>query len=384
MNRITTMTTRRSTTRSATPIVTLSLLAAIGGATACKKEAPPVTDPKTIVQDVGPENVALVKNDTLRTGPQLSGTLVPEREARLRAEVSGRVLQTTVEQGQRVGEGTLLGRIDDAAVTDQAASAKSGVTQAQLTVDQATRELQRSKTLLAAGAIAERDRESAERALAGAEAALADAKARLSLAEKNIRNTLIKAPFAGVVSERAVSPGDVVSPGTALFTIVDPTSLRLEASVPAEAIGSIRVGAPVMFAVNGYPGRKFEGKVMRINPTADQQTRQVRIYASLPNGKGTLVGGLFANGTVASDTRVGMMVPEKAVDQTGVAKFVMRLKSGKVEKVEVELGLHDIATETYEVTKGLAVGDTVLLAQAQGISVGTQVRVSAPKDAARP
>lgn len=380
MNRFTTMTNRRSLK----PIVALSLLAVVGSATACKKKDADTATAAPIVQDVGPENIALVKNDTLRTGPQLSGTLVPEREARLRAEVSGRVLQTMVEQGQRVSEGTLIGRIDDAAVNDQAASAKSSVTQAQLAVDQANRELQRSKTLLAAGAIAERDREAAERAAAGAEAGLADAKARLSLAEKNIRNTLIKAPFAGVVSERTVSPGDVVSPGTALFTIVDPTSLRLEASVPAEAIGSIRVGAPVMFAVNGYPGRAFEGKVTRINPTADAQTRQVRIYATVPNSTGRLVGGLFANGSVASETRVGMMVPEKAVDQTGVAKFVMRLKAGKVEKVEVELGLHDATTESYEIKKGLAVGDTVLLAQAQGISVGTQVRVSAPKDAARP
>lgn len=380
MTRFTTMTNRRSFK----PIIALSLLAAVGSATACKKKEAETATTAPIVQDVGPENIALVKNDTLRTGPQLSGTLVPEREARLRAEVSGRVLQTMVEQGQRVSEGTLIGRIDDAAVNDQAASAKSGVTQAQLSLDQANREVQRSKTLLAAGAIAERDREAAERAAAGAEAQLADAKARLSLAEKSIRNTLIKAPFAGVVSERTVSPGDVVSPGTALFTIVDPTSLRLEASVPAEAIGSIRVGAPVMFAVNGYPGRAFEGKVTRINPTADAQTRQVRIYATVPNSTGRLVGGLFANGSVASETRVGMMVPEKAVDQTGVAKFVMRLKAGKVEKVEVELGLHDATTESYEVKKGLAVGDTVLLAQAQGISVGTQVRVSAPKDAARP
>lgn len=380
MTRVTTMNYRRSVT----PLVTLSLLAAVSSAAACKGKEVATAETAPVVQDVGPENIALVKNDTLRTGPQLSGTLVPEREARLRAEVSGRVLQTLVEQGQRVSEGTLIGRIDDAAVNDQAASAKSSVTQAQLSLDQANREVQRSKTLLAAGAIAERDREAAERAAAGAEAQLADAKARLSLAEKNIRNTLIKSPFSGVVSERTVSPGDVVSPGTALFTIVDPTSLRLEASVPAEAIGSIRVGAPVMFAVNGYPGRSFEGKVTRINPTADPQTRQVRIYATVPNSTGRLVGGLFANGSVASETRVGMMVPEKAVDQTGVAKFVMRLKSGKVEKVEVELGLHDATTESYEVKKGLAVGDTVLLAQAQGISVGTQVRVSAPKDAARP
>lgn len=376
--------TSRSPRRSIAPIMLLTLLAVVALATACKKEGPPAPDPKTIVLDVGPENIAIVKNDTLRTGPQLSGTLVPEREARLRAEVSGRVLQTMVEQGQRVSEGMLMGRIDDAAVNDQAISAKSMVTQAQVSLDQANRELQRSKTLLAAGAIAERDREASERAALGAEAQLADAKARVSLADKSIRSAMIRAPFSGVVSERAVSPGDIVSPGTALFTIVDPSSLRLEASVPAEAIGSIRVGAPVMFSVNGYPGRAFEGKVTRINPTADPLTRQVRIYATVPNSSGRLVGGLFANGSVASETRIGLMLPEKAVDQSGVSKFVMRLKGGRVEKVDVTVGLADASTESLEVTNGLAVGDTVLLAQAQGISVGTQVRVSAPKDAARP
>ena len=378
--------TMNPTTRRRTLARTFSfaLLAAAASVSACKKDAAPTSDIAPAPTALGAENIALVRTDTLRSGPQLAGTLVPEREARLRAEVSGRVLQTMVDQGQRVSEGTLLGRIDDAAVSDQAASAKSGVTQAQVAVDQANRELQRAKTLLAAGAIAERDREAAERASVGAEAQLADAKARLSLAEKNIRNTLIKAPFSGVVSERAVSPGDVVSPGTALFTIVDPSSLRLEASVPAEAIGSIRVGSPVMFAVNGYPGRTFEGKVTRINPTADAVTRQVRIYATVPNSSGRLVGGLFANGSVATDTRVGLMVPDKAVDQSGISPFVVRVKGGKVEKVDVTIGLHDQSTETTEITRGLAMGDTVLLGTAQGISVGTQVRISNPKDAARP
>ncbi|MEP6834515.1 MAG: efflux RND transporter periplasmic adaptor subunit [Gemmatimonas sp.] len=381
MTRSRTMFTRRP---PITRTISLTMFAAAVSVSACKKKAEAPTDPATIVQDVGPENIAIVRNDTLRTGPQVTGELKPEREARLRAEVSGRVLQTMAEQGQRVDEGMLIGRIDDAAVNDQAASAKSAVTQAQVAVDQANHELARAKTLLAAGAIAERDREAAERASVGAEAQLADAKARLSTAEKNIRNTLIKAPFSGVVSERPVSAGDVVSPGTALFSIVDPTSLRLEGNIPADAIGSIRVGAPVMFTVTGYPGRTFEGKVLRINPTADATTRQVKVYVTVPNGSGKLVSGLFAKGSVATETRVGLMVPEKAVDQSGVSKVVTRLRGGKVEKVEVTVGLHDAATESFEITKGLAIGDTVLLAQAQGISAGTLVRVSAPKDASRP
>jgi membrane fusion protein (multidrug efflux system) len=370
--------------RSLTPLATVALITASAGMAACKKSADDPKDAAPVVQAIGPENIALVKQDTIRSGPQLSGTLVPEREARIRSEVSGAVLQTTAEQGQHVAAGAMLGRIDDASMNDQAVSARSAVAQAQLSVQQANREVQRSKTLLAAGAISDRDLETAQSTALSAQAQLDDAKARVSTAEKNIRNTTIRSPFNGVVSERNVSPGDVVQPGTALFTVVDPSSLRLEASVPAEAIASISVGAPVNFAVNGYPDRAFVGKVTRINPTADPTTRQVRIYATVPNTTGKLVGGLFANGRVASETRVGLMVPENAVDQTSVAPFVVRVHGGKVEKVEVGVGLHDPATESIEVTKGLSAGDTVLVGNATGISVGTQVRVSAPKDVARP
>lgn len=383
------ITVHNSVRRTSSRTVAIALLAIVAGTSACKKDGAAEAAAAGVTAApaptaLGAENIAIVVTDTLRSGPKLSGTLVPEREARLRAEVSGAMLATSVEQGQRVSAGMQLGRIDDSAINDQTMSAKSGVTQAQLSVDQATRELQRSNTLLAAGAIAARDNEAAERALAGAQAQLADAKARLSMAEKNMRNTIIRAPFTGVVSERNVSVGDVVAPGTALFTIVDPSSLRLEAAVPADAIGSIRIGSPVMFAVNGYPGRAFEGKVTRINPTADAATRQVHIYATVPNSTGRLVGGLFANGSVATDTRVGLMVPDKSVDQSGISPFVMRVKGGKVEKVDVTIGLHDVATETMEITRGLTAGDTVLLGTAQGISAGTQVRVSMPKDAARP
>lgn len=383
MNTLKTSTFRRTARRAAT----LTTLLAVAGASACKKDGAATSDSTAAPPAptaLGAENIALVKTDTLRSGPKLTGTLQPEREAQLRAEVSGAMLATNVKQGERVSQGTQLGRIDDSAINDQVISAKSAVTQAQLSVDQATRELQRSATLLAAGAIAARDKEAAERALAGAQAQLADAKARQSMAEKSVRNTVIRAPFSGIVTERSVNAGDVVSPGTALFTIVDPASWQVEASVPADAIGSIRIGSPVRFTVSGLKDREFEGKVTRINPIADATTRQIRIYASVPNKTGTLTGGQFVNGSVSTDMRVGLMVPDKAVDQSGISPFVVRVKGGKVEKVDVGIGLHDVATETMEITKGLAVGDTVLLGAAQGISVGTQVKVSTPKDAARP
>jgi multidrug efflux pump subunit AcrA (membrane-fusion protein) len=165
-----------------------------------------------------------------------------------------------------------------------------------------------------------------------------------------------------------------------MFTVIDPRSLRLEGAVPTSALGEVRVGAPVLFSVNGSD-RVLEGKITRVNPMVDAQTKQVKLLASVPNASGELVAGLFVEGRIAADKRVGVMVPQRAVDQTGIVPTVMRLKNGKVEKTEVQVGVRDEAAETFEVTTGLAAGDTVLLGAARGISVGTSVVVSTPKDA---
>jgi len=372
--------------RAAAPMMlmlTVTLSAVTLTASACGKKADATavsTAPAT--QTIGPANVAVARSDTLRSGPAISGTLVADREARIRAEVSGAMLQTFVEAGERVSQGRALGRVDDSAVRDAELSAKASVTQATVAAEQAERELKRSKTLAAAGAIADRDVEASERGNLSAQAALADAKSRLASAEKNLRNTTIRAPFAGIVSERTVSAGDIVSPGAALFTVIDPRSLRLEASVPTAALGDVKLGAPVTFTVNGSD-RSLVGRITRVNPSVDPTTKQVRLQASVPNEKGALVAGLFVEGRIAAEKRIGVMVPEEAIDQTVVRPFVVRLKGGKVEKVEVLLGVRDEAAAAFEVKSGLASGDTVLLGAARGISVGTPVVVSAPTDAAR-
>jgi membrane fusion protein (multidrug efflux system) len=106
----------------------------------------------------------------------------------------------------------------------------------------------------------------------------------------------------------------------------------------------------------------------------------VKIVASIPNAGNTLVGGLFAEGRVSSETRNAPMVPLGAVDERGLRPTVVRLRIGKIENVEVTLGIRDVAAETVEVRSGIAAGDTVLLGAARGISPGTPVRVSAPSD----
>lgn len=367
-----------TTLRRTAPLALLMLSVAACGT----KDAAEAPDASNSPQTIGPDNIAVAAVDTLSSGPAISGTLTADRDARIRAEVGGAVLQVYVDAGERVSEGTLLARIDDSAVRDAAISARSGVTQATVAAQQAEKELQRARSLVAAGAIAERDVEGAERGNLSAQAVLADARARLSSAEKNLRNTQVRAPFAGVVAEKSVSPGDIVTPGGALFTVIDPRSLRVDASVPAAALSDVKVGAPVRFTVNGAD-RELEGRITRVSPMVNAQTKQVAIQASIPNSAGVLVAGLFVDGRVSAEKRVGVLVPEAAVDQTGIVPNVMRLKGGKVEKVEVQVGLRDDAAERVEITAGLAGGDTVLLGAARGITIGTTVRVAAPTDAAR-
>lgn len=368
---------------SSRPIILVSALAllALG---ACKKgtSEADAASAKAAAMTIGTENIAIVTTGEVTSGPMLSGAIMPERDATVRAQVGGSVLQTYAEQGQRVGAGQLLARIDATGLQDAFLSARAAVTSANFGADIAARELARSEKLLTAGAIAERDMEQTRRASGAANAALADARSRLANAQKQLGNTRIVAPIPGVVSERPVSAGDVVQPGTAMFTVVDPSSMRLEASIPADQLSAVRIGVPVNFTINGYPGRTMLGKVTRISPTADPATRQVRIIASIPNTTGALVGGLFATGRLASEIKSGLIAPASAIDQRSNIPAVMRIRQGRVERVQVQLGLRDEGAERVEITSGVQAGDTLLLGAAQGISSGTVVRVSAPTDKA--
>ncbi len=145
----------------------------------------------------------------------------------------------------------------------------------------------------------------------------------------------------------------------------------------------MRVGAPVRFAVSGYPNRSFEGRVTRVNPVADPTTRQVRLLVSVPNAGGQLVGGLFAEGRVASERRAALVAPLGALDERGVTPSVYRLKGGVVERVPVQVTLRDAQGERVALEGALAAGDTLLTGAAQGITPGTPVRVGAAADTTR-
>lgn len=357
------------------PHLLLLAVAAVGGCgrgpgAAAESAQPPAA------ATVGAESILVLEQRTIRTGPALSGDLVPEREAVIRAEVGGSILRVAVEAGQTVAAGQLLGAIDESVVADQYRSAKMGLLSAENAAQVAAKEWDRAKRLAAGGAIAERDLEIAERSRVAADAQLENARALLAGAERQLQKTQLKAPFAGIVSERTVSEGDVVQTGNPLFTVVDPSSMRLEAMAPVSALATLKVGSLVEFEVSGYEGKVFAGRVLRINPAVDPGTRQVRITVAIPNRGNNLVAGLFARGRVTAEERDALAVPISAVDLRGATPTVRRIRGGKVETVAVTLGLRDDVLEMVEVLTGLAAGDSVLRAGATGIAPGTPVVVT--------
>jgi RND family efflux transporter MFP subunit len=324
---------------------------------------------------IGAENVVTVERGTIIVGPIISGEIRAERDATVRAEIGGSITEVGVQEGQSVRTGALLGRIETRTLDDLRQSAESAVRSAENQLAVARREMERTEKLVQAGALAARDLDIARNNVASAEAQLADAKSRLASTDRQIADTVLRSPITGIVSNRYVNAGDVVSIGAELFRIIDPSSMRLEASVPSDDLSFLRIGVEVEFSVRGYD-QTFRGRIQRIAPQADPVTRQVPIYVSIPNVGGRLVSGLFAEGRVVSRAAEGLIVPANAVNRSGSSPWVLRVSDGKTERVDVMVGLSDQRSERIQITSGLNEGNTLLRGAAQGITPGTPVTVS--------
>jgi RND family efflux transporter MFP subunit len=328
------------------------------------------------VVTLGPEDVAVVARRVIQSGPRIAGTLAPAQRAEVRAKLGGTVAEVRAERGQPVVPGQVLALIEAAPAREAYRSARAAVRAADDAAAVAAHQEQRTARLVEAGGLAQRDLDVARNATTSARAQAAEARARLASAADQLEAATVRAPLRGVISARAVSAGDVVAVGGALFTVVDPSSMRLEATVPAAAIAQLRVGTTVGFQVHGYPGRTFDGRIEHIAPEADPGTRQLPILVSLPNPGGLLVGGLFAEGRVATRQRETLVAPMAAVDLAAEPPAVLRVRQGVVERVSVRVGLRDELREEVELASGVAAGDRLLLGAARALAPGTRVQLA--------
>ena len=345
-----------------------------GGSSASTPAPAPEAAPPPVSVQLAPENVVTAKTSAISAGPTISGQLTPAREATVRAQVGGSIVALSVDRGEPVDTGTVLARIASRDLNMALESSSVAVKSGESALAVATAELQRTESLVKGGALAARDLEQARNAVSNAEAQLAAARARQTSVTQQIEDTTIKAPFSGVISSRKANLGDVVSPGTELVTIIDPSSMRLEAAVRSDQIQDVTRGATARFTIRGVTG-EFTGTVDRISPSADPITRQVSLFVTVPNRSGKLIAGLFAEGRIETTTRSGVVIPLSAVDETGPSPTVTRIRGGKAERVVVTLGPRTADTEQVEVASGIAEGDVLVVGSSKAITPGTNVKV---------
>ncbi|MGZ8288288.1 MAG: efflux RND transporter periplasmic adaptor subunit [Telluria sp.] len=329
---------------------------------------------------ISPEDLITVQSNSIASGPVITGSVQPERKADLRAEVSAVVLQVLKENGDVVKRGDVLVRLDETAIRDSLSSAEASARSAAQALDQAERQVERMKTLRSSGMTSAQAMDDSEVRRNNASSELAAARTRAVMARQQLARTQVRAPFDGVVSERKVSAGDTASVGKELLKVIDPTSMRFEGKVSADRIAMVKAGQPVSFRVNGYAGQEFRGVVRRVDPAANEVTRQVEVLVAFaPGSAQPRVSGLYGEGRIEAEATSALMLPEGTLVKAGDSAYAWRLKDQTLQKVGIKLGMRDPRSGNYEVQSGLAAGDIVLRTPSSAFSDGQKVQMAPTK-----
>jgi RND family efflux transporter MFP subunit len=322
----------------------------------------------TATEAVAPPTLQLAAEDlltlaprTLSAGPTITGSILPAKRADLRAEISAVVIAVLKENGDPVKTGDALVRLDDTAIRDTLASARTAADSAQMAFSSAERAYQRLADLSKTGVISTQQLEESEVRRNAAQSDAEAARSRLVSAEQQQTRTVVRAPFDGIVSDRQVSAGDTAQIGKELLQVIDPTSLRFEGFVSANSIGSVHMGQNVSFRIHGFENRAFSGTITRVNPAANAVTRQVEVLVDFDKGeKPPGIAGLYAEGQVEVSASEGLALPENVIVRDGDDAFAWQVKDGHVHKVKLKLGERDQRSGDTALLEGLAAGDVVL------------------------
>lgn len=338
-----------------------------------------------------------------------TGTLMPEEQADVAAETGGRVVSAPVERGTRVSSGAELVRVSSAETDAQLKEAEANAAQiearlgigqggafsvdavpevqnAKASFELAQSEFARIKSLLDQRVVSQSEHdqrrtqmeaarqqyESAKNAATQQFQSLQAARARVALARKASADTIVRAPFAGVVAQRLVDVGDYVTKGMKVVSVVGVNPLRVQLTVPEQFVSAVAVGQPVVFEVDAYPGRQFKGQVKYVSPALEAAQRALTVEAIVPNGDGVLKPGLFATARIEQPQRTpGVLVPTAAVAASAGTSRVYVVNGDHVEERIVTTG--ETIGGLVEITKGLKAGERVATKNVNQLADGVKV-----------
>jgi membrane fusion protein (multidrug efflux system) len=307
-----------------------------------------------------PVVIANVEMRDLEERIEATGELVAKEHAQIASEVSGRITEILVDEGDAVEVSQVLLEIDPERRNLELASARAGFTEAEAARGEQGREFQRAKTLHEQGIASDAALDQTETALALARSRAEAARARVGVAERAVRDASVRAPFAGLIARREVSRGEYVNVGQPLFELVALDPVEVEFHLAERDSARVVVGQEVRVSVAPFPDETFHGIVSVVSPIIDARTRTLRVKAQIDNPDGRLRPGLFARADLGIAVREGvLLVPEEAILLRSDGSVVFRRGEGnRVERVMVETGGHH--GNRVEIARGLTRGDQVV------------------------
>lgn len=292
------------------------------------------------------------------------GTLRAAESVVVKPEVAGRIQSIHFDGGAQVRKGDLL-------ITLDASIAAAEVQQTRAELALARANYQRSADLAKQKFLSERARDEAA-------ANLHVLEAKLDLAQARLAKTSIRAPFAGVLGLRNVSPGDYVREGNELVTLEDVSQMKVDLRLPERYLGQLRRGQRLDVEFDAWPGRRFAATLEAVDVQVDANGRAVVVRGRLPNPDGLLRSGMFARIALTLGQRdQAVMVPEEAVFAVGQEQYVFRIEQGRAERVRVRTGLR--RDGRVEIVEGIRGGEQVVTAgQLKLAPEGSEVRIVEP------
>lgn len=326
---------------------------------------------------LGPADVAMVTESSIAGGVLISGPLDPAVTVDIKAQIDGNLRNLQVDRGSAVSKGQSLATIEGAGLQGSASAAKAAIASALADQAVADQSYGASQKLYAAGAISELELKTAAAQQRGAAARLENARTQADIAQENLKYANVSSPITGSVSARVVDEGQAVRKGDQLLTLVDTRVLELKGRIGVDDAVGVKIGQQVTFTLDASPGRSFEGRIVRIDPLADPGTRQVGVYAQLPNNNHQLVAGQYARGRIAvgGAGAHGLAVPSSAVrTEADGGRSVLVINNARVTKRPVEIGAIDQVNGLTIITKGLQKGEQVIVGTA-AIADGAAVQL---------
>ena len=340
--------------RSRTAVVAVALALAVSACGKREAGAGGARQPATAI----PVEVQAVREQPWTDAVRALGTVHAREAVAVTAKVSETVQRVHFESGQDVARGaplvTLSGQQQQAALASAEAAAKEA------------EQLYQRQSALAAQQLVARSSLDAQRATRDA------ARAQVAQIRANLSDRVIRAPFAGVLGIRQVSPGALVTPGTVIATLDDIARVYVDFPVPETELAGVGPGQALEGKVAAYPDRTFAGTVSAVSPRLDAGSRSATVRGDFPNPDRVLKPGMLVEVSLARATRPALVVPEIAVQQIGSETFVWRVKAdGTVEKADVVVGGR--VPGKVMLREGVSAGDRIVVEGTGKLQAGARV-----------